>query len=78
MGILFPLLRRIEVSTLWSSFFLCFMWFVNCMFGILNFWANIHFSVSAYHVFFCDWVTPLSMIHPDPSICLRISKIHCF
>jgi hypothetical protein len=25
MGILFPLLRRIEVSTLWSSFFLSFI-----------------------------------------------------
>jgi hypothetical protein len=30
MGILFPLLRRILVCTLWFSFFLNFMWFVNC------------------------------------------------
>jgi hypothetical protein len=30
MGILFPFLRRIKISTLWSSFFLRFMWFVNC------------------------------------------------
>jgi hypothetical protein len=50
MGILFPLLRKIEVSTLWSSFFLSFMCFANCILGILNFLANIHLSVSAYHV----------------------------
>jgi hypothetical protein len=49
MGILFPLLRRIEVSTLWSSF-LSFMCFANCILGILSFWANIHLSVSAYPV----------------------------
>ena len=55
MGILFPLLRRIEVSTLWSSFFLSFMWSVNCILGILSFWANIHLSVSVYHV--CSFVT---------------------
>jgi hypothetical protein len=50
MGILFPILRRDEVSTLWSSFFLGFMCFANCILGILGFWANIHLSVSAYHV----------------------------
>jgi hypothetical protein len=50
MGILFPLLRRIKVSTLWSSFFLSFMHFVNCIFGIPNFWSNIYLTVSAYHV----------------------------
>jgi hypothetical protein len=50
-GILFPLLRRIEVSTLWSPFFLSFMCFANCILGTLNFWANIHLLVSAYHVF---------------------------
>jgi hypothetical protein len=38
--ILFPVLRRIEVSTLWSSFFLSFMCFLNCILGILNFWAS--------------------------------------
>jgi hypothetical protein len=51
MDILFPLLRRIEVSTLWSSFFLCFIYFANCILDILSFWANIHLSVSAYHVY---------------------------
>ena len=50
MGILFPILRRGEVFTLCSSFFLSFMCFANCILGILSFWANIHLSVSAYHV----------------------------
>jgi hypothetical protein len=36
MGILFPILRRTEVSILWLSFFLSFMWSVNCILGILN------------------------------------------
>ena len=48
MGILFPLLRRIELSTLWSSF-LNLMFFVNCIFHIPSFWAYIHLPVSAYH-----------------------------
>jgi uncharacterized membrane protein len=47
MGILFPILRRNGVSTLWSSF-LIFLCFANCIVGILSFWANIHLSVSAY------------------------------
>jgi hypothetical protein len=47
--ILFPILRRNEVSTLWSSF-LSFMCFANCIFNILSFWPNIGLSVSAYHV----------------------------
>jgi hypothetical protein len=38
MGILFPILKRNEVSTLWSSF-LSFMCFANCILGILSFWA---------------------------------------
>jgi hypothetical protein len=42
MCILFPLLRRIKVSTLWSSFFVSFMCFANCILGIPSFWANIH------------------------------------
>jgi hypothetical protein len=57
MGILFPILRRKEVSTLWSSFFLSFMCFANCVLGILSFWANIHLSVSAYHM--CSFVIGL-------------------
>jgi hypothetical protein len=49
MGILFPILKREKVSTLWSSF-LSFMCFVNCILSILSFWANICLSVSAYQV----------------------------
>jgi hypothetical protein len=50
MGVLFPILRRGEVSTLWSSFFLSFMDFANYILDILTFWANNHLSVSSYHV----------------------------
>jgi hypothetical protein len=50
MGVLFPILGRGEVSTLWSSFFLSFMCFADCILGILSIWANIHLSVSAYHM----------------------------
>jgi hypothetical protein len=49
VSMLFTLLERIEASTFWFAFFLGFIWSVNCILGILNFWANIHFSVSAYH-----------------------------
>jgi hypothetical protein len=51
LRILFPLLRT-EASTLWSSFFLSFMWYVNCRFHIPSFGTNIHLSVSAYHLCF--------------------------
>jgi hypothetical protein len=37
VGILFPILRSNEVSTLWFSFILSFMCFANCIFGILSF-----------------------------------------
>ena len=57
MGIVFPLLRRIKVSTLWSSFFLRFMCYANCILDNLTFWTNIHLSVSAYHV--CSYVIGL-------------------
>jgi hypothetical protein len=74
MGILFPILRKREVSTLWSSFLLSFMCFANCILDFLSLWANIHLSVSACHV--CSFVIglPHSGRHPpDLSICLRIS-----
>jgi hypothetical protein len=69
MGILFPFLRRFEVFTLWSSFFLRFMWSVNCILGIPNFWANIHLSVSAYHV--CSFVIGL----PHSGLCFLVPSI---
>jgi hypothetical protein len=50
MGILFRILRRNEVSTLWSPFFLIFLCFANCILGIISFWANSHLSESAYQV----------------------------
>jgi hypothetical protein len=49
MDILFPVLRRNEVSTGWSSF-LIFLCFANCILGILSIWTNFHLSVSAYQV----------------------------
>jgi hypothetical protein len=50
MGVLFLILRKNEVSTFWSSFFLIFLCFANCILSILSFWANIHLPVSTYHV----------------------------
>jgi hypothetical protein len=64
-----PLLRSTEASTLWSSFFLNFMWSVNCILGIPSLWDNIHLSV-------CSFVTGLphsGCYFLVPSICLRIS-----
>jgi hypothetical protein len=49
MGILFPILRRNDVSMHWSSFFI-FLCLANSILGILSFWVNIHLSVSAYQV----------------------------
>ena len=54
MGVLFPLLRKIRLSILWSSLFLSFLWFVISILGFHSFWADIHLSVSAYHV--CSFV----------------------
>ena len=55
MGIMFTILRRNKISTLWSSFFLSFMcFFANCILGILSFWANMYLPMSAYHV--CSFV----------------------
>ena len=60
MCILFPILRRDEISTLWSSFLLSFMCFANCILDFLSLWANIHLSVSACHV--CSFV--IGLPHP--------------
>jgi hypothetical protein len=38
--VLFPLLRRTKATLLWSSFFLSFIWSVNCILGIPNLWVN--------------------------------------
>jgi hypothetical protein len=55
MGILFPILRRSERSI--QPSFLSFMCFANFILDCLRFWANIHLSVSAYHV--CSFVIGL-------------------
>ena len=79
MGISLSLLRRIEVSTLWSSFFLSFMCFVNCTLWIQSYWAYIHLSVSASHVYSYVIGLPNSGWYPpDPSICLRMYKFIVF
>jgi hypothetical protein len=57
MGILFPLRRFIEGSSRWSSFFLNFICFSNCMLVIQNFWTNINLLVSEYHL--CPFVIGL-------------------
>jgi hypothetical protein len=59
VSILFPILRRTEAHTLWSSLFLSFMWFMNYILGSLSFWVDIHLSVSTYHV--CSFV--LGLLH---------------
>ena len=68
VSILFPLLRSTKASTHWSSFFLSFMWSVDGILGILNFWANIYLSASTYYVY--SFVTGLS--HDD------IFKFHLY
>ena len=65
--ILFPLLWRIKVSTPWSSFFLSFLWIVNCILGILSFWEFISC------VFFWHWLPHSGWYSLNSSICLRIS-----
>jgi hypothetical protein len=50
MGILFPVLGRNVVYTLWSSFFLILLCFANCTLNILSFWANVPLSVSDYQL----------------------------
>ena len=78
MGILFPLLRRAKVFTLWSSF-LSFKWFVNFILGIPSFWANIHLSVSACHVcFFMTGLPQSELYFLVLPICQRISWINYF
>jgi hypothetical protein len=73
MVVLFPILRRGKVSTLWSLF-LSFMCFANSILGILSFWAKIHLSVSAHHVScFVIGLSHAGRHPPGPSICLGIS-----
>lgn len=70
MVILFLILRRNKVSTLWSSFFVSFMCFANCILAILSFWANIRLSVSTYHVcsFVQDYLTQDDILQMHPFV----------
>ena len=52
---------------------------MDILFPLLSFWANIHLSVTEYHVCFLVTELPHSRWYPPyPSICLRISKMNCF
>ena len=53
MIILFPLLSKIEASTLWVSFFSSFVWSVVSW--VFQAFPNIYLSVSTYHV--CSFMT---------------------
>ena len=54
-------------------------WSVSCTLGILSFWANLHLSVSVYHVSsFVVGLPPSGWYFLVLSICLSISWIHCF
>jgi|UPI00001C5612 hypothetical protein len=75
----FSLICMIETSTLWSSYFLNFIWFMGYIVSILSFWATIYLTLSAYHV--CSFVSRLphsGLYFLVPSICLQISSSHCF
>ncbi len=63
MGILFPLLRRIEVSTLWSSFFLSFMCFENYILSILNLFSD-NYKIFPYKTDFAlsEYSLPFTII----------------
>jgi hypothetical protein len=43
-----------------SSFFLLFIWSVDCTIDIVSFWASIHLLVSTYHL--CSFVFRLHLI----------------
>jgi len=79
LSFLFPFLRRNEASIFWSFFFYSFIWSVNFILCILSFGANMHLSLSAYHM--CPFVTGLphwEWYFLVPPICIRISCSHCF
>jgi hypothetical protein len=80
MGVLFPILRRGKVFTLWSSFFLSFICFVNCILYLgyskfLGYYPLISEYISCE--FFCDWVTSLRMM-PSRPIYLPRNLINSF
>ena len=82
MNILLPLLRRTEASTLWSSYFLSFMW--SCDRWIVSWIFRTSGLISAYQwvhmmcMFFVIGLPHSGWYFLVPSTCLRISWIHCF
>jgi hypothetical protein len=80
MGVLFPILRRAKVSTLWSLFFLSFMCIAHCILYLgyskfLGEYPLINEYISCE--FFCYWVTSLRMM-PSRSIHLPRNFINSF
>ena len=69
-----PPSKKDQAPTLWSPF-LRFIWSVNCILGILRFWAKIYLLVSAYSVWFILFVCfdILRMIFSNSIHLLRIS-----
>jgi hypothetical protein len=49
MGILFPLLRRIKVSTLWSSFFLSFIYSMS-FYWLISSWYSVNHVYLDWHL----------------------------
>ena len=47
------------------------MCFANCILGSLSFWANIHLSVSAYHV--CSFILQDFIVQGTPYFCCTIA-----
>jgi hypothetical protein len=60
MGIWFPILKRGEISTLWSSFFLSFMHFATCILDILS--LSEHLNV--------QWDCSLCVLMMDQGSCM--------
>ena len=78
MSVLFHILRRTQGTIFCASFFLSYIWAVNCDLGILNFWVNIHLSMSA-----CQFCSILTGLHHSgyfiiPSISLSVSTCYRF
>jgi hypothetical protein len=80
MGVLFPILRRGKLSRLWSSFFLNFMCFTNCILylGYSKFLGK-YSLISDYILceFFWDWVISLKMM-PSRSIHLPWNPLYTY
>jgi hypothetical protein len=77
-GYFVPPLRRMEVCTLWPSFFFEFHVVCELYLGYSELLAYIHISVSIYHVRSFLIVLPHTAYFLVLSICLKFSQIHFF